>query len=327
MSQQYIRKIGLLVTRVVPHQANDTGIDLSQMQVTFHVSAMDLGRPTTAVIRVFNLSETSAKAIQNEFQSVTLQAGYENSNYGVIFQGTIKQVRRGRLSNIDSFVDIYAADGDEWFTFGRVNGTREANATQQDLTKALVTQGVEKGQIDLSKAFNGGIYGDGGLPRGKVQYGFAKYAANDIANSTNTTWFVENGKVNFLSRQDYLPGEMVVLTSATGLIGVPEATIDGIHVKCLLNPLIKVGRRLQINNKLINSLSPLKQDILPGGFPSLNSPLDFPASVTEDGVYRALVIEHSGDSRGGERSPWFTEIICLALDSSNPGAKIEAGNE
>lgn len=324
MSQQYIRKVGLVVTKVVPHQASDQGLDLSNMQIQFHISAMDQGVPTTATIRVFNLADNTARSIQNEFQKVVLQAGYRDSNFGIIFQGTIKQVRRGRLSNIDKFVDIFAADGDDWFTFGGLKGTSEPSASSQDqLASSLVDSGIEKGQIDLSKA---GVPGGGQafLPRGKVRFGLAKYAANVIANSTNTSWFVQDGKINFLSRSGYLPGDIVVLTAQTGLVMVPEATIDGIHVKCLLNPLIKVGRRIQINNKAINSISPIKQDVLPGYF---GAPLQAPASVTEDGVYRVLVIEHEGDSRGGERSPWFSNITCLALDSNNAGAQVKAGNQ
>jgi hypothetical protein len=45
------------------------------------------------------------------------------------------------------------------------------------------------------------------------------------------------------------------------------------------------------------------------------------ACTTEDAKYRALVVEHCGDSRGGARSPWFTNITALALDAVQAGSR------
>jgi hypothetical protein len=88
---------------------------------------------------------------------------------------------------------------------------------------------------------------------------------------------------------------------------VPEAMIDGIHVRCLLNPNIKIGRRIQINNGDIVSTKVLAQ-----GYPRVGDVTLFP-NVTDDGVYRCYEITHTGDSRG---EAWYTDIICLSVDSS-----------
>lgn len=318
MSKQYLRKVGLVVS------TGDRGLDLSNMHIIFKIWAMDTDRPPTAIIRIYNLKDDNSKKIAEEYTSVILQAGYDGGNFGMIFTGTIKQVHRGRIDAKDTFVDIYAADGDVWRTYGHLNETL-SQASQTDIANRIVQRaaenGVTRGQIDVQNAGAGGAF----LPRGKVLFGLAVYAANDVANSTNTTWFVQDGKINFVPRRGYLPGEAIKLNTETGLIGVPEATIEGIMVKCLLNPKIKVGHRVQIDNKLINTLSPIKS-LETGGFPTFRSQPTFPARASEDGIYRVLVVEHSGDNRGSEQSDWFSNLTCLALDASAvPARSVQPG--
>jgi hypothetical protein len=93
------------------------------------------------------------------------------------------------------------------------------------------------------------------------------------------------------------------------MIGTPRATDNGIIVRCLLNPLIQVGQRVQINNSDIFTTQVAQQGI----YPNYGAQY-YPATVTNDGMYRVLVIEHQGDTRGQD---WFTELTCLAVDPSN----------
>lgn len=46
----------------------------------------------------------------------------------------------------------------------------------------------------------------------------------------------------------YLPGEAVVLSAGTGLIGTPKANDKGIEIKCLLNPRLRIGGRVRLDN-------------------------------------------------------------------------------
>jgi hypothetical protein len=99
-----------------------------------------------------------------------------------------------------------------------------------------------------------------------------------------------------------MPGEAVVLTSGTGLLGRPEQTEDGIEIVSLLNPLLKIGSRVQIDNASINQASVNTQSL--GGFPTFQSPVPFFANISN--------AEHEGDTRG---KPWWTRMVCLTVDS------------
>lgn len=307
MSTNFRRKCGLIVT------AGEKGLDLSEMRIRFHTTQMDVDAPPTAVIRVFNLKDDTAHKVQNEFQSVSLQAGYDGGNYGVIFQGSIARVRRGREDATTTFVDVMASDLDEVYNFAVVSKTLAAGATPQMQGRAIgEAVAAYGGKFDASNLLGGT------LPRGKVLFGLSRDRLSDLAETTNTTWSIQNGVVRFTSLTGYLAGEVTVLTSRTGLVGVPEATIDGVEAICLLNPNIKIGSRVQINNASINQTK-VNQNV--PGFPRY-SDISFFADTTMDGFYRVLVVEHEGDTRGNE---WYSRLTCLSLDrSAAPDKSVQA---
>lgn len=279
------------------------GLDLSELRCKFSVKRSDTMTPNVADIRVYNLEENTAIRIRDEFRNVILQAGYEG-NYGVIFKGNIKQVIIGRESATDTFIDIIAGDGDRAYNFAVVNATVAAGATQRDVVNTAVqsmnSKGVTEGHIgDMPTAQ---------LPRGKVMFGNARNFLRDVADMTDKSWSIQDEKVTFVPKKSYLPGERVVLTSKTGMIGTPQQTNEGVNVKCLLNPNIQIGGRVEIDNR---SIERLKINL---SVP--NSPANIPAPLTADGVYYVLVAEHEGDTRG---VPWYTNLVCLNVDvTTNP---------
>jgi hypothetical protein len=152
------------------------------------------------------------------------------------------------------------------------------------------------------------------LPRGKVMYGNARDYLRDVAQTTDKSWSIQDGKVTMVSNTSYLPGERVVLTSKTGLIGTPQQTTEGVNMKCLLNPRIKIGGLVEIDNK---SIAQLKINL---SVP--NSPANIPAPLTHDGVYYVLAAEYQGDTRGVE---WYTTLTTLNVDiSTNPLNSVRA---
>lgn len=301
---QFGRKVSLIVS------AGTNGLDLSQLRFRFEVHAADTETPNTATIRVYNVSDNSANSIIKEFTSVTLQAGYQNGNLGIIFQGDIKQFRRGRERNVDSYLDILAADGDEAYNFGVVSKSFAAGSSPDDQLSALSTaMGTQLDPNAASYASTGGI-----LPRGQVMFGMARLYMRSIAKNNNARWSIQNGKVTLVPITGYLPGDVIVLNSATGMLGTPEQTDNGIKIRCYLNPLIKIGQRVQINNSDINQTT-IKSQF----FPSYTSQY-YPASISSDGIYRVLVVECAGDTRAND---FYSELTCLSIDpSSSPATSV-----
>ncbi len=305
-AEQFGRKCSLIVA-----DRGDEGLDLSQLRIKFVVKRSDVMTPNVADIRVYNVEKNTAERIQKEFSRVKLEAGYEG-NYGVIFQGNIKQVILGRESATDTFIDIVAGDGDRAFNFAVVNKTIAAGAKLNDQVNAAIdsmsTRGVSAGHL--------GEFPETQLPRGKVMYGNARNYLRDVASTSEKAWSIQDEQVTFVGLKTYLPGEAVVLTSDTGMIGTPQQTTWGVNVKCLLNPLIKTGGRIKIDNASVEKYK-LNIEVK-------QSAANYPAPLTADGIYYVSLVEYQGDTRGVD---WYASIVGLIVDqTSNPLNSVQNQN-
>lgn len=298
MTAQYLRKVSLTVGSA------EEAIDLSDVQFSFEVLRGDLQTPNSGSFRLYNLDKQTTDQLRSgEFTAIVFQAGYE-SNFGIIFKGTIKYVYFGHETAIDSYVDVVAADADEAYNYAIVNGSLAAGSTSQDHID-LAAKSMEGFGVSFDTKTNPTINGNK-LPRGKVFYGPARDVLRRTARDYRMTWSIQDSALNLVLQTSYRPGEPIVLTSATGMIGFPEQTVNGIKIRSLLNPAIKIGGRVQIDNDSVQrfrfGLSPT--DVAAAGFiPSI----DF------DGMYKVLFTTHHGDTRQTE---FYTEILCLAVDPS-----------
>ena len=317
MASQFGRQASLIVS------TGTQGLDLSQLRFKFQTKLADEQAPNTLYVRVYNLAPATAKSIEDaEFMTITLQAGYENGNYGIVFQGSIKQVSSGRERNIDSYVDIWAADSDEFYNFAVISLSLAAGQTPQQVINAIQSAPSVNGVANLPYANDatGLISGAGAgtaqaLSRGKVMFGMTRDYARDWANKYGYRWSMQNGQLVVIPLTGYRPGEAVVLSSTTGLVGVPEATNDGVRARALLNPLIRVGCLVQIAQSDINQITLQQQ--------GLQYAPAVATVTTAAGFYRVLVSEFSGDTRGNE---WCVDLICLAVDvsASNQNNSVKA---
>jgi hypothetical protein len=330
MTALFNRQISLVVT-----DSSGNGLELSGtlpltstgpqplssgFHIVFRVESWNTGTPNALNLRIYNLNNATAQQIQNEFTRVVLRAGYPG-NFGILFDGTITHIKRGAVNSdlgdldgvrsgnenaSDTYVDIFASDGDEAHNWGILNRTLAAGYTPAQVNDAI---GQAMG------AATTGPFSVGDLPsttpqpqapRGRVLYGMARDHADVLAKSYGLNWGIQNGALQWLPWSAYKPGDAVVLNSRTGLIGVPTQTPDGINVRSLLNPSIGLFSRVQINQKLIQQAAQSQ------AFGALNA---LP-SVTSDGQYKVIWLAHTGDTRG---TPWFTEFVCVSIDPSAIG--------
>lgn len=300
----YLRKCSLVVG------GKGDGLELGELRITFSTHKADFETPNRADIKVYNLSEETCNRMRSkEFTKLVLQAGYEG-NYGLIFGGTIRQARFGRENGVNTYVDFLVSDGDRAYNYATVNTTLAAGATHKDQVAVAAAAMAEH---DVTPGYIPDLGGQE-LPRGRVMYGMARDFMREAAASSDTSWSIQDGKMQMVPRRGYIPGNPITLTAETGLIGQPEQTNDGIMVRALINPQFRVGGRIHLNNK---SIIAFKTDLKIGAFqkaPRLNS----------DGLYRILAIEWKGDTRGKD---WYADLTCVGIDGSAPiGSRIIVSN-
>ena len=292
---QYLRRAQLTI-------GTDSGdaLDVSQLRLRFSIAAGDVQTPKTLDARVYNISDATAQLIQTEGAPVRLSVGYGDGALSTIFNGNVMFLRRGRENPVDTYLDLVCADGDAAYIGAVVNTTLAAGHTPADVATAACTKMNPYGvTLDDTSALPATS-----APRGRAIYGMARSTLRDVTKSTDTSWHVEDGSLKIMPAVGYRSDEAVVLTSATGMIGIPQQTPDGIVVRALLNPKFRIGGKLQIANKDI-------QQARVGTSVQEKTGAAFLPRISEDGFYRILLVQHRGDTRGEE---WFSDLICIAGD-------------
>ena len=311
MTDQWLRKVTLVVSK------DDKGIDLSSFHIKFNIEAADIESPNNATIRVYNMSPETVAKIKGEFSQVSLSAGYQYGNFGLIFKGEIMQFRTGKEDALTSYFDILAADGDIAYNQGFINKTLGKGATPSqildELAKSMNDSTVQKDQLKTDLQHFPMI-------RSSVYFGMSRALARNVASTLDASWSIQNGQVVVTPMRGYDPSHVVELNARTGLIGVPEQAEDGIHIRCLLNPRLRVGGTVKINNKSLNQLSQQGTNVTRA---NSRTQIQNNAALSDDGTYRVFVLDHEGDTRGNQ---WYTNIIGLAVDQSAPADKAVRGD-
>ena len=289
------RRVQLLIG-----QDDGQWLDVSELRIRFHVEQALVGKPGHAVITVNNMANDTAQRIQREGAPVILQAGHEG-NAGMIFRGTAIQIRRGRESQTDTFLEITAIDGDIAYMYATVNVSMAAGWTHTDqlkeMQKGMQAKGVDPG-------YTGELYQNKAV-RGKALFGAVRDHMHDFSVSTGTEWAINMGKMDVVPVGGILPDEAFLLTPDTGLIGMPTQSVDGIHVRALLNPCFRAGAQVKLQNSSIvmAQINPAYADV------TYNAPIDL------DGAYKIYSVSHTGDTRGND---YYTDMICTGLNTPPP---------
>lgn len=303
--QLWLRKATLIVKK------GDRGRDLSEMRFRFATQQFDLEAPNHCAIRVYNLADETVREIRSEYDSVVLQAGYEDGPFGTIFAGTLKQFGLGRESAIDSYLDLLVADGDLGYNFGVIASTLAPGRDLTDVVDAAakaMNAPIKFIPVDFALGQK--------LIRGKTLFGMARDVMRDAARGQDAAWSIQNGQVQLIPLTKYLPGEAVVLNAATGMVGIPELTNNGVRIRTLLNPNIRVGGLVKIDNAALNAVVQRN----PEDLTQYNSWFDpnHLAKINADGLYQVLQVEHFGGPREHE---FYSDVTMLAVDSSSGTVK------
>jgi hypothetical protein len=262
--------------------------------------------PDSLWARIYNLKESTAELARREFSHVRLEAGYVNGAFGTIFSGTVRTFGWGRESATDDYLDIFCSDGDELLNYGFLNQTL-APGTDIDTLLHRVAKGMGGTLDDSQLPETGGI-----LPRGRVLFGLGKRAMRSISRTLDAQWYVENGRVIVRPLTDPLEGDPIEINQESGMLGVPESTIDGVRVRTLLNPNFRIGGRVRINSHDI-----AQRQFAAGneGHVAFNQRVGTPQYYAHvgrgDGLYSILVHDLEGDTRA---EPWYSDLTLLSVD-------------
>lgn len=276
--------------RIIVSDDNGSGIDITNLHITFNVVKTYLMDMQYSIINIYNVNRDTESFVIRQGSVVTIEAGYEGANYGEIFTGDIIQAYGYNENGVDFVLRIVAVDSDRFLNEGFVNFSMDKGATQRQALEHIANKAAVPSKLNnISDGLSQST-----LPRGKVYFGMAKDYMRQIAQSSNATLYMDNGQVNIIKVTDPPSDRIFKLTPQSGLIGVPQQTEMGIKGKALLIPQIRVDRSIQIDNNYIQ-----ERQLAVG---TLQTSLD------RQGVYRIAKTTYIGDTRGND---WYVEFEAM----------------
>ncbi|MBK5145839.1 hypothetical protein I2494_19410 [Budviciaceae bacterium BWR-B9] len=318
MSQNWLRHFEIRL-----YDNDGGGISLSDFKVTFDIQKM----PNTAFagsvgnFKIYNLSSFTVNSIMGEeYSHIEVIAGYDgmpqkadatedeaevaanNSNYSIIFSGDIRFCITGKDNPTDSWIQLQCIDGWKGHLNAVVSTTIAAGWQWKDVFNVAMrtyeSYGITVGQVPEMP--------DTVFPRGKTIHSNTPKVLNQVAKACNADWWYENNQVMIRPNGTYL-SEAVELNSNNGLIGYPQQTMGGgINVRCLINPNIRMGGLVRINQGSIYRTALSNDEI--GNGPGRIS------TINADGDYIVGSIDYRGDTRGQN---WYMDLMCIAKGSAD----------
>lgn len=294
----YLRRYRLKLGRDTGTLSYEMNPDGDGLRITFLVTHFAGGAFSVAEITLYNVSAYSAKQMLDggaakKYEFISLDAGYD-SVFGNVFTGQITNTQR------------VLEDG------GATRGVRffcRSSAKERDQRIINLSLAPETDPIQIiescAERFGAEVqfYGDfsGLTPRsgGTVLQGSPTACMNELGETYQFDWMVENTVLKIIKRGFAMPNEIYLISSATGMKGSPVVTDTEVGIRYILNPKLKLGETIQLE-----SMAP--QFEFSGAFF-----YEVPRTIGE-GFYKINSLVFAGDSHG---DVWESQLSCLRLDT------------
>lgn len=277
------------------------------LKIEFTASKKALANSDMAEITIWNLSPELESKLIMEGAELTLEAGYIDGNYGVIFRGNIIQSLRGKVNGTDFYLKFICLSEDHFWNLGFVDGVVAVNTRRKELVQQILrsTYAKEGLQVeDLDDINTNAVDGSStALERPKILFGNPREFIRNAAKMSNVSPYIDDGKMKFMSFNEDIPKSIHSVNINTGMIGSPTQANEYVTVKVLMNSSIKLGDYIHIDNSKV--VLQQMRDIT-----------DIPYLLDADGIYKVIGITYEGDSRG---NPWYTTLQTISKNGKLAG--------
>lgn len=222
------------------------------LAIEFSIGASVLQTPNPGHVRIYNPSPQTAAQFKNqEFKTITLLCGWQGNN-GLVYSGTIRQsLFAHNDDNVTSYIDIFSGEGDVPYNQATVNQTLQKGWTPQDKVNLALNAmkpygitGLGFCNVDLSAPAR---------PRGRPFVGMARDLLREVSLTAGATWYISQNQVHILDHSKPVQSDgPIVLNSQTGMVSWGQVTENGVIVRCLINPAIKLNTQIKVDEASIN---------------------------------------------------------------------------
>lgn len=275
-----VRQWGRVVEVTISGKAGS--LVVRDLKIDFNVAKGIGSSQNEATVSIWNLTASHRKQLGDEFDKIELKVGYKDGPLSSIFKGSIRDSTDTKDSP-DIQSEIECGDGDEAIEKGAASKTFGKGVRPKEIVEYLIGQlpGVAKGELK-------GLDDLPAYKRPVTVFGYAAAELDKIGRQHRLYWSVQNGTAQVLKNDEVLPGTTVI-SSDTGMIGIPQTTDKGIKVRCLLNPSVAPGRQIDVRSDYLDEESGRdKRKTDQGG-----------------GIFRVSQVTFNGTNEGDD---WYAEI-------------------
>lgn len=278
--------------RLTIRRGEDELVYRPPMQIRFTVDIKQGSAGSTAEITLYGAARATRRAIYNQFDEISLEAGY-GDDIGMIFSGDIINHETGR-EGVDSYIKFYCRTAGKAQAEGYISKPWGENTPQIDIIR-------EVAETLLLPVEFVGDFSD--LPRAIKGATICKPSVtclNELSKNHGFEWILSPGRLMIVRKgsgdgqasRDTPPH---LVSAGTGMIGSPQILIQQVEVKKKLDPAIIPGERIEIQAETRNFASSNvytadRMEIDPTG---------------GNGVYSVMTTRHTGDFSG---DAWETAI-------------------
>ncbi|BBO74393.1 hypothetical protein DSCW_18100 [Desulfosarcina widdelii] len=258
-------------------------LKITGLRTVFQIEKNSESFPNTAKITLYNLSKNSRAMVSKEDAFVMLEAGY-GDRLETLYVGDVARAYVSR-QGADWVTTIECGDGRNAIRRVHVDRSYAAGTDMKAIMQDVAKSFVEQGKVALGSMI--GIESKK-TERGDVLSEMSKDAMDRLTKNQGLEWSIQNNTLQVLPKNQALPAEAVLLTPATGLVGVPvlrdvnEGTA-GIEFTALILPGIAPGRLVKIQCDQNQSVN---------------------------GLYKLEAVDFVGDTHG---QSWYAEGVAVTL--------------
>lgn len=242
----YNRKYILTVTPITKsgQKRGKSIVIRDPLTIHFDVKRRPFMGDSCATIDIYNLQpKTRASLFLDYFdftniQQVTLEAGYQNGKFDLIYKGRVVTCRT-RKEHTETVTRIEAQSG-MFVLDSYISSSMSDGQLITDVANEVVSKNTE---LDSSFIQPMAI----SIPRPVA------FVGNEMAvlqTYTKGKTFIDNENVISIDNNTCVDGDVRVIDDETGLLGVPEREQVTLTVKCIFEPRIKVGQGLEIKSRI-----------------------------------------------------------------------------
>lgn len=220
---------------------------IDELRVRFECIKNELSNvvPNSLTLTIYNLSKDSRDKVSEFGETVKFEVGYE---------GVLRRLFLGKLTHV-----VHEHEDTEWastFYCWDVNGITVA----ESVINLSMIEGttIRKALEQIAESFGSAASGfkiigldelsDKRLLRPVAKVGPTALAMDEMAETYGFKWGFQDGQLEIYGPDASFDDDAVEISASTGMIGSPVVTDLGIEVTTLLNPAIRVRRKIIIKS-------------------------------------------------------------------------------